>query len=64
VSFVCAQDFALQSVLKLSFLLVVLTISFGDAAKLFIVVYVFSLKKSDRLFAQLFSTYFKLTICH
>jgi hypothetical protein len=46
-----AQVFALQSALKLSFLLVVLTTNFGDATKLFIVIYLFSLKESGRLFA-------------
>jgi hypothetical protein len=36
---------ALQSALKLFFLVVVLTTNFGDATKLFIVIYLFSLTK-------------------
>jgi len=51
VSFVFAQVFALKSVLKLSFILVVLIANFGDVAKLFIVIYLFFLRKSGRLFA-------------
>jgi hypothetical protein len=41
VSFVFAQVFALKSVLKLSFLLVVLITSFGDVAKMFIVLFTY-----------------------
>jgi len=51
MSFVFAQVFVLQSALKLSLLLGVLTANFGDATKLFIVIYSFSLKESFRLFA-------------
>jgi len=45
VSFIFAQVFALQSVLKLSFLLVVLINIFGDVIELFIVIYLFFFKK-------------------
>jgi hypothetical protein len=50
VSFVFVEVFALQSVLKLSFLLVVLIVNFGNDTKLFIVIYLFFLKESGRLF--------------
>jgi hypothetical protein len=49
--FFFAQVFALPSVLKLSFLLVVLAANFGDVVELFIVVYLFSFRESGRLFA-------------
>jgi hypothetical protein len=45
------SSFCLQSPLKFSFLLIVLTTKFGDATKLFIIIYFFFLKKSDRLLA-------------
>jgi hypothetical protein len=64
MSFVFAQVFALQSALKFSFLLIVLTANFGDATKLFIIIYLFFLKECDRLFAKLFYTYFKVIICN
>ncbi len=51
MSIVFAQVFALPSVLKFSFLFVVLIASFGNVVELFIVVYLFSLRKSGRLFA-------------
>jgi hypothetical protein len=51
MSFVFAQVFALQIALKFSSLLVVVTTNFGDATKLLIVIYLFSLKESGRLFA-------------
>jgi hypothetical protein len=50
MSFVFAQVFVLQNVLKLFFLLVLIT-NFGNATKLFIVIYLFFLKESGRLFA-------------
>jgi hypothetical protein len=62
MSFVVVEVFALQCALKLSFLLV-LTANFGDVIKLFIVTY-FLKRKSGRLFVKLFSTYFKVIICH
>ncbi len=51
MSFIFAQVFALQNALKFSFLLVVLIDIFGDAIELFIVIYLFFLKESGRLFA-------------
>ncbi len=62
MSFVFAQVFALQSALKFSFLLIDLIANFGDATKLFIIIYLFFLKECDRLFAKLFYTYFKVII--
>jgi hypothetical protein len=50
MSFVFAQIFTLQSVLKLFFPLVILIVNFGDATKLFIVIYLFFLKENGRLF--------------
>jgi hypothetical protein len=51
VSYVFAQVLALQNVLKWLFPLVVVIASFGDVAKNFIVIYLFSLRESGRLFA-------------
>ncbi len=51
MSFVFAQVFVLQSVVKLYFLLVVLIVNFGDVIKLFIVIYLIFKSKSGRLFA-------------
>jgi hypothetical protein len=51
MSYVFAEVLALQSVLQLFVLLDVVTASFGDAIKLFIVIFLFSLKESGRLFA-------------
>jgi hypothetical protein len=62
VSFVFAQVFALQSALKFYFLLIDLTTNFGDAIKLFIIIYLFFLKECDRLLAKLFSTFFLMII--
>ncbi len=59
MSFVFAQVFALPSVLKLSFLLAILITSFGNVIKLFIVVFLFSLRESGRLFASFFSPVLK-----
>jgi hypothetical protein len=56
VNFVFVQIFALQSVLKLFFLLVVLNTNCGNATKLFIIIYLFFLKESGRLFAKLFES--------
>jgi hypothetical protein len=50
MSFVFAQVFVLQNVLKLFFLLVLIA-NFGNATKLFIVIYLFLKKESGRLFA-------------
>jgi hypothetical protein len=51
MSFIFAQVFALQSVLKLFLLPIVLITNIGDVAKLFVVVYLFFLRRSGRLFA-------------
>lgn len=51
MSFVFYQVFILQSVLKLSFLLIILTTNFGNVEELFIVIYLFFFKKSGRIFA-------------
>jgi hypothetical protein len=51
VNYVVAQVLVLQSVLKWLFPLVVVIASFGDATKLFIVIYLFSLRENGRLFA-------------
>jgi hypothetical protein len=51
MSFVFAQVFVLQSVLKLYFLLAILIVRFGDVIELFIVIYLFLLRESGRLFA-------------
>jgi hypothetical protein len=50
MSFVFAQVFAMQNVLTLSFLLVVLTTNFGNVVELFIIIYLFFLRESGRLF--------------
>jgi hypothetical protein len=50
VNYVFAQVLVLQNVLTWLFPLVVI-ISFGDVAKLIIIIYLFSLKESGRLFA-------------
>jgi len=49
--YVYVDVLALQNVLKLFFPLVIVTTSFGYAAKLFTVIYLFSLKGSGWLFA-------------
>jgi hypothetical protein len=51
VNYVFAQVLVLQSVLAWLFPLVVVTVSFGDVTTLFIVIYLFSLRESGRLFA-------------
>jgi len=51
VSYDFVQVLALQSVLKWLFPLVVMTASFGNVAKLFIIINLFSLKESGKLFA-------------
>jgi hypothetical protein len=45
------QVLVLQRVLKLFFPLVDVTASFGGVANLFIIIYLFSLKRSDKLFS-------------
>jgi hypothetical protein len=51
MSYVFVEVLALQSVLKLFFPLAVVITSFGDTIKLFIVIFLFSLRKSGRIFA-------------
>ncbi len=51
MTFVFVQVFVLQSVLKLSFLLVVFIANFGDVIELFIIIYLFSLKESGKLYS-------------
>jgi hypothetical protein len=51
VNFVLLKLFDLQRVLKLSFPLANMIASFEDALELFIVIYLFSLRESGRLFA-------------
>jgi hypothetical protein len=50
VNYVFVEVLALQSVLKLFFPLLVVIASFGDAVKLFIIIFLFSLRESGRLF--------------
>ncbi len=50
MNYAFVQVLALQNVLKLFFALVDVTASFSDATKLFIVIYLFLLRGSDRLF--------------
>jgi hypothetical protein len=64
VNYVFAQVLALQSGLLSSFAPVVTT-NFGDAAVLFIVIYLFFPKeKVVGYLLKLLSTCFKVTICH
>jgi hypothetical protein len=51
MGFIFAQVFVLQSVLKLFLLSIVLIANFGDVAKLFVAIYLFSFRRSGRLFA-------------
>ncbi len=51
MNYAFAKVLGLQNVLMWLFPLVVVTTSFGDVAELFIVIYLFSLKESGRLFA-------------
>jgi len=51
MNYAFAQVLVLKNVLIWLFPFVVVTTSFGDVAKLFIVIYLFSLKESGRLFA-------------